>query len=593
MKIKPAIIIVAVLLVAGIIVHTNNAASDNEAATTIESFNHFKESKIQLPEREEYVSLIAVGDIMPSRRVAKKIKEEGLDFPFDKIRDFLHSGDIVFGNLESPITSGRVIRNDEMVFRAEPGIEVALRDAGFNVLSIANNHTPDFRTKGIKDTLKYLESAGIAFAGAGMNSAEANKPAIIKRSGLTFAFLAYNDSDVVPKFYGASETRAGTALMNIETMVEAVELAKEKSDFVIVSMHSGYEYKPKPNKRQTEFAHAAIDAGAELVIGHHPHVVQTMEKYKGKFILYSLGNFVFDQLWSEATREGLIAEITFDDEGVRSMEFLAVYNSENYQPSIIDGEHADKTLERLKMKFSERKIFAWDKSSKSFEERTRKVIFNERKYQPERIRKSCFIDLDVNEDKTIAEGFNPLLHPSPLQSTFKDEQCILKDGTLRIYHGTILIWESPDSWWVDDFQIADSTGDGIMKINISAWRAGNFGSSKPLWVEENDMSIRNHFFVMKLENGAVKPVWMSSNLPVPNREFAFADVDLDSRQELVVIEGEYDAENQSVGNRVAVWQWDEWGFSNEWRSDAGSYSNLRIENINGEYQIVVDDVLIR
>ncbi len=526
---------------------------------------------MQLPEREEYVSLIAVGDIMPSRRVARKIKQEGMDYPFEKIRDYLKSGDIVFGNLESPITSGRVIRNDEMVFRGEPGSEIALRDAGFNVLSIANNHTPDFRNKGIKNTLKYLESAGIAFAGAGMNSAEANKPAIIKRNGLTFAFLAYNDSDVVPSFYGASETRAGTALMNIDTMAESVKLAKVKSDFVIVSMHSGYEYKPKPNKRQTEFARAAIDAGAELVIGHHPHVVQTMEKYKGKYILYSLGNFVFDQLWSEATREGLIAEITFDNEGVRRIEFLAVYNSENYQPSIIDGERAENIIGRLKIKFTERKIFAWDKSSKSFKDKTRESIQNERKYQPERIRKSCFIDLNNNSHL---------------------EHCILKDGTLKIYHGTILIWESPDNWWVDDFQIADSTCDGIMNINISAWRAGNFGSSKPLWIEENDMSIRNHFFVMKLENGAVKPVWMSSNLPVPNREFAFADVDLDGRQELVVIEGEYDDEIQRAGNHVAVWQWDEWGFSNEWRSDKGSYSNLRIEPINGEYQILVNDFSI-
>lgn len=572
MKIKPAIIIVSTLLFAGIIFHTINAASDNEYKVTSESFNTFKESRMQLTEREDYVTLIAVGDIMPSRRVAKKIKEKGLDFPFDKISDYFQSGDIVFGNLESPITKGRVIRSDEMVFRAEPGIEIALRDAGFNVLSIANNHTPDFRTKGIKDTLKYLESAGIAFAGAGMNSAEANKPAIIKRNGLTFALLAYNDSDVVPKFYGASETRAGTALMNIETMAESVRAAKEKSDFVIVSMHSGYEYKPKPNKRQTEFAHAAIDAGAELVIGHHPHVVQTMEKYKGKYILYSLGNFVFDQLWSQATREGLIAEITFDDEGVRRIEFLSVYNSENYQPSIIDGERAEKIIGRLKFKFTERKIFAWDKSLNTFKERTRKAVYNDRKYQRARLKKSCFADLDNNSHL---------------------EQCVMKDGALKIYHGTILIWESPDNWWVDDFQIADSTCDGIMNINISTWRAGNFGSSKPLWVEENDMSIRNHFFVMKLENGAVKPVWMSSNLPVPNREFAFADVDLDGRQELVVIEGEYDDENQRAGNHVAVWQWDEWGFSNKWRSDKGSYSNLRIEPINGEYQILVDDVSMK
>lgn len=579
MKVKHAILIIVSLLFVGCIFHSNNSVSDNETKSTPESFTLFKESKMQLPEREEYVSLIAVGDIMLSRRMAKKLKQEGMDFPFDKIRDYLKSGDIVFGNLESPITSGRRIRNDEMVFRTDPGIEIALRDAGFNVLSIANNHMPDFRTKGIKDTLEYLSSAGIAFAGAGMNSADANTPAIIKRNGITFAFLAYNDSDVVPSFYGASETRAGTALMNIETMVESVKLAKEKSDFVIVSMHSGYEYKPKPNKRQIEFAHSAIDAGAELVIGHHPHVVQTMEKYKGKFILYSLGNFVFDQLWSEDTREGLIANVTFDKEGVRRIEFLAVYNSANYQPSVVDGEQAKRIIDRLETSLMEtslvetslveRKIFAWDKSLKSFKEKTRKGVYNERKYQQSRLKKSCFADLNNNSHL---------------------EECILKDGRLRIYHGAILIWESPDTWWVDDFQIADSTSDGLMNINISAWRAGNFGYSKPLWVEENDMSIRNHFFVMKFARGKVKPVWMSSNLPKPNREFAFADVDLDGRLELVVIEGEYGDDSLCGGNYVAVWQWDEWGFTNEWRSGKGSYSNIKIDLISGEYLILVDDI---
>jgi poly-gamma-glutamate capsule biosynthesis protein CapA/YwtB (metallophosphatase superfamily) len=278
--------------------------------------------KLRTPELEssiKEVSVLAVGDIMLSRYVATKSKIAGdYNFPFLKVSEKIRSADIAFGNLESPITPGKEVLINEMVFRTDPEVAVALHDAGFDVLSLANNHMPDFGEKGIKDTVKYLDEASVLHTGAGVNLAEASKPAFIEKGGLVFAFLAYNDPDVVPTYYEASQSSAGTSFMRIENMKKDIAKAKSRSDFVIVSMHSGHEYTIVPNISQTEFAKAAIDAGAEVVIGHHPHVVQPVEQYKGKYIFYSLGNFIFDQANPE-TKKGLAVELLFDKSGVKEV----------------------------------------------------------------------------------------------------------------------------------------------------------------------------------------------------------------------------------------------------------------------------------
>lgn len=311
---------------------------------------------IQQPQPEALVSenprltLIAVGDIMLSRVVGRKIRQKrDVNYPFLYTRDVLKTGDIVFGNLETPITAGREIRDNELTFRSDPGVEQGLRNAGFTVLSLANNHVPNFGAKGISDTIKYLDDVGIKHAGAGATLDEALQPAVVEANSLKFAFLAFNDTNVVPASYGATEKRTGTALMDNERMTAAVKAAKQSADFVIVSMHSGVEYAAKPNQHQQDFAHAAIDAGAELVIGHHPHVVQPVEMYKGKHILYSLGNFVFDQMWSRETRQGMVAVVTISAKGVEKIDYKPVLIEDYAQPRFLDGAEAEAVLARLKL----------------------------------------------------------------------------------------------------------------------------------------------------------------------------------------------------------------------------------------------------
>ena len=302
------------------------------------------------------VTLIAVGDIMPSRNVAKKIAEyKNLDYPFLKTSQYLQSADITFANLESPVTPGKPVADNTMSFRTNPDVVPAIARAGIDIVSLANNHTPNYGAKGLLDTFKYLKESGIAYAGAGKNAEEANAPTFISKNGITFAFLAYNDSDVVPASYEAGTTTPGTAFMRIDKMTAAVKAVRSQTDIVIVSMHSGIEYTPTPDTSQKNFAHAAIDAGANMVIGHHPHVVQSMEKYNGKYIFYSLGNFVFDQMWSAETRRGMTLKIVFTKfdtkTGVTSITPTPIIIDDFSQPRLATEEEAKPILKRLQYSF--------------------------------------------------------------------------------------------------------------------------------------------------------------------------------------------------------------------------------------------------
>ncbi|MFA7252507.1 MAG: CapA family protein [Candidatus Paceibacterota bacterium] len=294
------------------------------------------------------VSLIAVGDISYSRGVERMVtKNKDVNYPLLKISDYLKSADLVFGNLETPITPGTEIPAFTMLFRSNPGTEQALRKAGFSILSLANNHTPNFGDKGLSDTFNYLDLAGIKYVGAGRNEQEANRPVYLERQGIRFAFLAYNDPDVVPASYEALENNFGTAFMRIDKMTAAVSEAKQKADFVIVSMHSGTEYIERPNDSQISFAHAAIEAGADLILGHHPHVIQTLEKYQGKYIFYSLGNFIFDQPQSIETRESLAIKIYFSKNRIEKIHLQPVFMEQIAQPRIANPDEAQKILKRL------------------------------------------------------------------------------------------------------------------------------------------------------------------------------------------------------------------------------------------------------
>jgi len=237
------------------------------------------------------------------------------------------------------------------------------------------------------------------------------------------------------------------------------------------------------------------------------------------------------------------------------------------QPRIANKSEADKILQRLKFSTANQDVFSWDDGKNNFEKETRAIIYatvtkNEAIFSKQK-------KADLNND-VILENYD------------------LKNGKLTITENEKMIWQSPNDWWIDNFILADSNNDGVLDINLSLWKAGSFGSSKPFWIEKNDMSVKNHFFVLDLLNGAIKQIWGSSNLSEPNCEFKITDIDDDGKNDLVVIEGDYSQKPKCTGNYIAVWKWNNWGFSNEWRSEKGVFSNLEIEKIDKKNYILVD-----
>lgn len=284
------------------------------------------------------ISLILVGDIMLNRQVEYQIRTAGngdFKFPFLKIADTLQKADIVFGNLEGPISDKGQKVGSIYSFRMNPKAIEGLTFAGFNVLSLANNHAFDYGKIALEDTLLQLKAAGIDYAGAGFNEKEAFSPIIKEVNGTKIGFLAYSDLGSV--YWTALENSSGLALIGLEYLEKTkadIKKAKSQVDILIVSLHSGEEYLKEPTGLQVSFARAAIDSGADLIVGHHPHVVQKNETYREKHIFYSLGNFVFDQDFSQETMRGQIVKVTIEDKKIKEAIPVNIKLNQYFQPEL-------------------------------------------------------------------------------------------------------------------------------------------------------------------------------------------------------------------------------------------------------------------
>ncbi len=241
-------------------------------------------------------TLVAVGDIMLSRYVATLAsRSPDPAFPFGDVRDLISGADLAFANLENPVAEGKPVVGRGLIFRMNPELVPRLASAGFDVLSIANNHMTDAGLAGVGSTHAFLAAAGLAVAGAGETEAAARAPALLTVGDQTVAFLAYAD----PRFYKqvrfATDHSAGVAKADEAAIATDIAAARALADVVIVSLHAGTEYRDAPDTTQERLVQAAAAAGADLVLGHHPHVLQPLRWESGVPVAYSLGNFVFDQ----------------------------------------------------------------------------------------------------------------------------------------------------------------------------------------------------------------------------------------------------------------------------------------------------------
>ncbi len=312
------------------------------------------------------VSMVLVGDVMVNRDDASSMLRH--------VAGPMKEADIVYCNLEGPVCD----RGDKhpgkagigMELRSRPNAIHALQSAGINVVSLANNHTLDYGTAGLEQTVELLRGAGIAYAGAAGNRAQAHNPAVVEKRGLRVAVLSFA-SGCHPSF-AAGETSPGIAVVRIETtyapnlrllmqpgspmlprtngvaedvnaLIADVKAAKAEADVVIVAWHWGVSERwGKLADYQRTLGHAAIDAGASAIAGTHAHMVHGIEFYRGCPIFYSLGNFAFDMDHRYFRPESMIVRCSVTREGVRDVTFLPILVNQAREPTLARGRDADR-----------------------------------------------------------------------------------------------------------------------------------------------------------------------------------------------------------------------------------------------------------
>lgn len=321
-------------------------------------------------------TLFAGGDILLDRGVYEtiRVKKKGVDFPFDggtaeitgrckdcspfgwdtpytkrtgnegAMRRVIEGADLAIANFENPAPDKWRWHTRDTIFSADPGIIEGIADAGIDWLGLANNHIGDQGRNGVLQTIRNVEKYGLAHAGAGEDASAARSPSIFEFGDTRVAILAY---DAIYKPYHATSSRIGSAAFSVKNATADIKKAREAgADVVIVFPHWGREYHYAPTARQREQAHAIIDAGADMIIGNHAHYAAAMEVHEGKPIWYALGNFVFDQTWSEPTMSGITLELTFHGSELAQVKMRPHIILDKAQPNFLDPSDDGKAVMR-------------------------------------------------------------------------------------------------------------------------------------------------------------------------------------------------------------------------------------------------------
>lgn len=316
---KTVSIIIAVLAVivfgAGIV---GNALNKN-ATSSVSEYNGGK-----------LVKGTVVGDMMLGRSITNKGSKNNYKNMFSGVSDLWKNSDYVAGNLECVLldNASDYEKNDkEIHINAETKTANVLKENGFTLVSLANNHLADFKAKGVVNTLDTLDKVGLKHVGAGRNLTEAAEYDIQEINGVKIATIAV--SDIIPKDFAARDSKAGILTTKTLKYYQAVKDASEKADLVIANIHWGVEYGMTETEAQQQLARNLINWGVDVVIGSHPHVLQPVEKYGDGIIFYSMGNFVFDQGWSR-TKDSMVLNYYVDEDGNCSFEITPIRIKDGY-----------------------------------------------------------------------------------------------------------------------------------------------------------------------------------------------------------------------------------------------------------------------
>lgn len=299
---------------------------------------HFEASRI--------VKISIVGDVLLDRGVRDVIQKHGPAFPYEKISSLLNQSDISIGNLECPVTNNGapVLKRGNLIFRADPNNIPYLYNTGFRIFNLANNHSMDYGPNGLMDTIDLLNKQDILTFGAGSSQVKAQSPLYIQRNGITIGLLGFSAFPSEGYFY--FENNPDVSHLDEKKLGNIIRSARKHCNILIVMFHWGKEFDFYPSEYQKTIGHLAISSGADIVIGHHPHVLQGVEKYKGKFIFYSLGNFIFDRQIPPGTDETGILQLTAARKGIENIVLTPV-RIKNCQPAPCSNEDADYISSRL------------------------------------------------------------------------------------------------------------------------------------------------------------------------------------------------------------------------------------------------------
>lgn len=499
---------------------------------------------------EATVSLIAVGDVMPGRGVA------GTQDPLREVAPLLHTADLALGNLEAVLDPQGAPRAGErrIVLAAPPAATGWLRAAGFDLLGLANNHSLDYGPAGLAGAVARLEAADITPLGVGRGAAahtSSYQPIIKEINGVRLAFLAFNAVPDPQPVVAAGDWQP--APWHEAAALAAVEDARRQAHAVIVSMHWGQEYDLRAAPWQREAAQALAQAGADLVLGHHPHVVQEWEiLHDGQTLAaYSLGNLLFDQE-TQHTKQGLALRALFDRQGLRAVQALPL--DAGLQPQLMTLDEAQPLMARIAPP-APRPAFACDAST-------------------------CHFVTDTPQEAAQTEG---IFWSGAIDLTGDGEAELVRREAerVRIYEGGEEVWQSPAAWRVVDLTLGDPNDDGRGELLLA------------LWQEDAEGHARSQPFIVGHRGGEYKVLWGGRPVLAPILEVALGDVDGDGAQELVVLEeaGAQTSGSQAIGSQaigsqasLAVWRWQGWHFSLFWRSAPGDYADLRLAaDANGAY----------
>lgn len=292
------------------------------------------------PSPTEPITLVFTGDVIPARSVnSTMVRLNNFKYPFEKTTDFLKTADLTIINLEAPLVKNCPVTDTGMIFCGDPRFIEGLTFAGIDVVTLANNHASNWGKEGIDQTTLLLNQNGILVTGI-------NNIVYKTIKGVNFSFIGFN---------GVSPFVSELSIIDKAEIENKVKEAKETADLVVVLYHWGKEYASFPTADLSvspfdpvEIGRFTIDCGADLVVGSHPHIIQGYETYKGKPIFYSLGNFIFDQMWSEETRIGMVLQINFLGNKLTDFSFHPVKIENYFQPKFLEGKEKEVVINKIR-----------------------------------------------------------------------------------------------------------------------------------------------------------------------------------------------------------------------------------------------------